>query len=85
MPLLWPEDEEEDTNWTPQTCPRCGVARGAEILYGLPDMESSSLRHKFKIGRYVSGGCMVSADDAQWHCLACKHEWGRRGDRSLLA
>jgi len=76
MPLVWPEDEYEIPNWKPQVCPRCGAVRGAEIVYGLPDV--SSLAYGVKPRGYVLGGCMTDPDSPKWHCLACKHEWGKK-------
>jgi hypothetical protein len=59
----------------PDTCPNCGSNRVASILYGLP-VFNEELERKLDAEEIVLGGCCVCGDDPNWHCIACRHQWG---------
>lgn len=52
----------------PATCPECGAAPVAEVLYGLPD---SIDRVLLESGAVVLGGCVITGDDPAWRCTQC--------------
>ena len=54
----------------PRRCPRCGSARVAAILWGLP-AGSPALDRDLEAGRVVLGGCCVGDDDPAWECADC--------------
>ena len=54
----------------PRRCPRCGSARVAEVLWGLP-AGSPELDRDLEAGRVVLGGCCVGDDDPAWECADC--------------
>ena len=56
----------------PKTCPRCGSSKLVGILYGRPTEEGMEAVER---GEYVLGSCLVSLDQPDWLCTACKHEW----------
>ncbi|MCA9001716.1 MAG: hypothetical protein KDB61_07330 [Planctomycetes bacterium] len=63
----------------PKTCPVCGEAAIATIVYGLLNEEGwAKLREK---GNYVGGGCCVTYDDPKWRCTACGTEIHRSSHR----
>lgn len=53
-------------------CPRCSSTDIAEIVWGLPDMESFREKDPAK---YVFGGCCVSDDDPEYSCNNCGEEF----------
>ena len=53
----------------PETCPRCGASKIADILYGMPAY--SEVKDDLDAGRLVLGGCCVSDDDPPWECTVC--------------
>ena len=54
-------------------CPSCGKHAGVPILWGLPDLNRITEERR----DVWIGGCLVTDDDAAFHCTACRHEWGR--------
>ena len=64
-----------DESW-PARCPECGGAQVASILYGLPDFDEK-LEQGLDSGRIVLGGCTIWNGMPEWHCVGCKHRWGR--------
>ncbi len=61
----------------PKTCPKCGSAKVAAILYGLP-VFNDDLERAIDAGEIALGGCCIMGDDPLWRCLECKHEFGKR-------
>ena len=57
----------------PEKCPKCGSARVARILYGMP-MFSDQLQADMDSGKIVLGGCELTGDDPAWKCLECETE-----------
>jgi hypothetical protein len=56
-------------------CPRCGLlGKPVKILYGYPGWIWDGNRPP---GDWVHGGCCISPDSPEWHCLRCRTEWGR--------
>ena len=60
----------------PSVCPACQSPRVARILYGLPHF-TPELEKELDEGRVVLGGCCIFGDDPEWHCVECRHRWGR--------
>jgi rubrerythrin len=54
-------------------CPKCGAADQLRIVYGLPTGETFEASER---GELVLGGCVVSADSAQWQCPICRETHG---------
>ncbi len=54
----------------PSSCPACGSARIARILYGLPAF-SKNLQDALSKRTVTLGGCIVTGDDPEWECLGC--------------
>lgn len=52
-------------------CPKCGEGKLAEILYGMPIMDSE-LERALEAGEIVLGGCVITDEDPHWECLKCK-------------
>jgi hypothetical protein len=61
---------------TPSECPACRSPRVARIQYGLPTF-SPELEKDLDEGKVILGGCVMFGDDPEWHCMACRHRWGR--------
>ncbi len=57
-------------------CPKCGSAKVASILYGLP-MFNEKLERELESGEVTLGGCCITDDDPLWQCIACDHRWGK--------
>ena len=64
------------TRTTPEACPKCGSAKVAAILYGLPIFDNR-LERQLEEGKVVLGGCCVTGNDPQWMCQDCKHGFGQ--------
>jgi primosomal protein N' len=60
----------------PDRCPECGSEKVASIFYGLP-VFTVELERQLKEGEVILGGCCVTGDDPQWHCVECRHQWGK--------
>ena len=73
-----PEDSTGDRTSAPPACPRCGSARVAWILRGLP-MFSDELQADLAAGSVVLGGCVVWPDQASHRCNACGLEFRTDG------
>lgn len=58
-----------------RVCPDCGSNRQALIFYGLPEF-TDDLRARLEAGSIVLGGCCISGEDPEWHCLDCRRQWG---------
>ena len=54
----------------PQSCPECGKAPLATILYGMPAFDQE-LEREMKEGRVTLGGCCIGDDDPVWECTGC--------------
>ena len=55
-------------------CSKCQSKKIVPIQYGMPSME---MYEKSKLGKFVLGGCCISAESAKWHCLDCEHKFGK--------
>jgi hypothetical protein len=65
----------------PPSCPSCGSARIARILYGLPAFDNE-LEEALSQGTVTLGGCLVTGNDPEWACLGCGqtiHASAKRG------
>jgi hypothetical protein len=58
----------------PAHCPRCGSARVAEIVWGLPTEEA--IKEAEETDNIVFGGCSIDFSAPRLHCKACALEWG---------
>lgn len=65
---LWKEIKTAPT----PPCPKCGSKDVAKILYGLPTHQLIGAAER---GDVILGGCIVTDNDPQWACKACKHRW----------
>lgn len=65
-------------------CPKCGSGQDKviPIIYGMPGAELGRAADR---GEVILRGCIVSADDPQWHCKACGHEWREENDDAAEA
>jgi hypothetical protein len=63
----------------PRKCPKCGCAKVASILYGLPAF-SPELERELKEGKTVLGGCCVTECDPAWQCIECETHIYRETD-----
>lgn len=60
-------------------CPHCGEQQLVPIVYGYPS--DLTMQHWFE-GVLELGGCMMTGDDPQLHCMACHHDvWRDRRTR----
>jgi len=64
----------------PDKCPKCGSAKVANILYGMP-IFNEKLERGLESGEVTLGGCCITDDDPLWLCTACDHRWGKREAR----
>ena len=55
----------------PSKCPKCGSARVAKILYGMP-IGLDGIGADLDAGKIVLGGCELTGDDPAWQCLDCE-------------
>lgn len=55
----------------PESCPRCGFAPVANILYGYP-VFTDELKQEIATGNIVLGGCLVPRDAPRWKCSQCR-------------
>ena len=55
----------------PKKCPKCGCAKIASILYGMPAF-SPELQMDLDERKIVLGGCCVTGDDPEWQCVECE-------------
>lgn len=53
----------------PKQCPNCKSTKVLIIVYGL--VNPFTLKED-----EFPGGCIVSDNDANWHCQNCDWEWG---------
>ena len=53
-------------------CPSCGASNAVPILYGLPDPEGDRAA---EAGQVILGGCVLTVDSPDAHCLCCGHDW----------
>jgi hypothetical protein len=53
-------------------CPLCRQRRGVDIAYGMPGIELAEMAER---GEAWLGGCCLSEEMPDRHCLACHHEW----------
>ena len=58
----------------PATCPVCGAASVAYIVYGMPGPD---VHERFAPTPIALGGCVIWDDAPRWRCQACEHAWGR--------
>lgn len=65
----WLEQMEEQHKLS---CPLCGAANTATILYGLLDLPADLLDR----GIAVAGGCDMSEGMPEFECGKCGHSWG---------
>ena len=59
-------------------CPICGSRNTAEILYGMPAM-NSELEAKINSGEIFIGGCDVPINGPLRHCYDCGEDFGGAG------
>lgn len=52
-------------------CPACG-GKLVPIMYGLPGPEAAEASQR---GEIALGGCIVSGDDPQFACAACREQY----------
>jgi hypothetical protein len=60
--------------YEPGTCPRCGSANVARLVYGLSDLGLVSVED-IEAGRVILGDRTVNGDEPEWRCLGCGYEW----------
>ena len=53
-------------------CPKCESDNVVPIVFGYPNEE---LLESAARGEVSLGGCCVAADDPEWRCKDCEHEW----------
>jgi hypothetical protein len=53
-------------------CPQCRQSQGIDITYGMPGIELADMAER---GEAWLGGCCLSENMPDRHCLACHHEW----------
>lgn len=53
-------------------CPQCRQRQVIDIAYGMPGVELAEMADR---GEAWLGGCCLSEDMPDRHCLACNHEW----------
>jgi hypothetical protein len=70
----WPDRPEVARGET--ACPACGGTL-VPIVYGLPGPEAAEAANR---GEIALGGCMVTGDDPQFQCAACRVAYWRRDD-----
>jgi formate-dependent nitrite reductase cytochrome c552 subunit len=60
-------------------CPQCHERQGVDIAYGMPGIELAEMAER---GEAWLGGCCLTEDMPERHCLSCHHEWQikRRSD-----
>jgi hypothetical protein len=61
-------------------CPQCRECEGIDITYGMPGIELAEMAER---GEAWLGGCCLSEDMPDRHCLACHHEWQIKRRRDL--
>jgi hypothetical protein len=52
-------------------CPECGAKNAKKIVYGLPSAEMDE-------DNVIMGGCLVSFDNKNYHCVECEHEFNSK-------
>jgi hypothetical protein len=60
----------------PKWCPRCQSDEVLAIAYGLPSPE---MVEESAAGRVDLGGCMITPESPDSHCVRCGHEWRQEG------
>jgi len=60
-------------------CPACG-GKLVSIVYGLPGPEAAEAANR---GEIALGGCLVTGDDPQFQCVACRVAYWRKRDSAL--
>lgn len=63
----------------PHSCPACGHAPVASILYGTLRL-NEGLQRKIREGRVTVGGRYIREDDPWWECTGCGLKFRRRPD-----
>jgi hypothetical protein len=58
------------------SCPACGHAFPAQILYGLPEL-TPELEREVLLKRVALGGCLIDDSSPNWQCFSCGHAWGK--------
>ena len=53
-------------------CPQCRRIAGVEIVYGMPGPD---LFEAAENGQVALGGCVIFADQPEYRCRKCGHEW----------
>lgn len=53
-------------------CPQCRERQGVDIAYGMPGTELAEMAER---GKAWLGGCCLTEDMPERHCLSCHHEW----------
>jgi len=59
---------------TVPSCPRCGGADAAYVLYGMPALTDQLLRH-LDTGRGKLVGCGIEKKQSRWICNHCEHKY----------
>jgi hypothetical protein len=62
-------------------CPKCRESEGIDITYGMPGTELVEMAGR---SQAWIGGCCLSDDMPDRHCLACHHEWQIKRRRDPL-
>lgn len=63
-------------------CPKCGSNDCCRIFYGYP---SSATMERLEHGEGILGGCMITGDDPNRYCRACRHRWIDETDPAVIA
>ena len=53
-------------------CPACKSKHVIPIVYGMPTVEA---HRQVEQGKIKLGGCVLSADNPNYYCRNCHHEW----------
>jgi hypothetical protein len=63
-------------------CPKCGSNDCCRIFYGKP---SSATMKRVERGEGILGGCMITGNDPNRYCPACRHRWIDETDPAHIA
>jgi hypothetical protein len=58
----------------PGPCPHCSSSDVVRIVWGFPTLNAF---RDAEAGRVALGGCCVTDQDPEWHCMECGKDFGR--------